>query len=71
MIKKYEKLKCKLAEKYSKNRIEYRIGKTEFVKEITEAAKKSLLVTSYKIRAKLVLDQKVISFLRCRQIFIN
>ncbi len=43
VIRKYEKLKCKLAKKYSKNRIEYRIGKTEFVKEITEVAKKARL----------------------------
>ena len=42
VIEEYEKLKCELAEKHSKNRIEYRIGKTDFVKEITEKAKASL-----------------------------
>ena len=39
IAKQYENLKCKLTKKHSKNRIEYRIGKTEFVKRITEMAK--------------------------------
>ena len=43
IVGEYEKLKCKLAEKHSKNRIEYRIAKTDFVKEITETAKKACL----------------------------
>ncbi len=42
LIEEYEKLKCELAEKHAKNRIEYRIGKTDFVKEITEKAKTNL-----------------------------
>lgn len=41
---RYENLKCDLAQKHSKNKIEYRIGKTDFVKEITDRAKKSALV---------------------------
>lgn len=35
----YEKLKCNLAKEHSKNRIEYRIGKSDFVKRITDKAK--------------------------------
>jgi len=38
----YENLKCELVKKHSKNRIDYRIGKTAFVKKITELAKNSL-----------------------------
>ena len=39
----YKELKCKLAKKYSKNRIEYRIEKADYIKEITEKAKKDNL----------------------------
>ena len=39
----YEKLKCSLAKEHSKNRIEYRIGKSDFVKRITDEAKMASL----------------------------
>jgi len=44
--KEYEQLKLKLAVEFRHERVAYRIAKTEFVKEITDRAKQSLLQQS-------------------------
>jgi GrpB-like predicted nucleotidyltransferase (UPF0157 family) len=43
IAKRYEKLKLELAETHKYDRVGYRIAKTEFVKDITERAKKHYL----------------------------